>query len=73
MKTFNKSVLIWYSAQEMFALVTDVAQLSRIPALVRPRLEVVERGRPGHGGQVGISQWQGVRQSVHHPQHDHVD
>ena len=26
MKTVNKSVLIWYSAEEMFALVTDVAQ-----------------------------------------------
>jgi len=25
MKTVHKSVLIWYSAQEMFALVTDVA------------------------------------------------
>lgn len=26
MKTVNKSVLIWYSAAEMFALVTDVAR-----------------------------------------------
>lgn len=26
MKTVHKSVLIWYSAQEMFALVTDVAK-----------------------------------------------
>ena len=26
MKTVHKSVLIWYSAQEMFALVTDVAR-----------------------------------------------
>ena len=25
MKTVNKSVLIWYSASEMFALVTDIA------------------------------------------------
>jgi hypothetical protein len=26
MKTVHKSVLIWYSAEEMFALVTDVAR-----------------------------------------------
>ena len=26
MKTVNKSVLIWYSPEEMFALVTDVAK-----------------------------------------------
>ncbi|MCX7258025.1 MAG: ubiquinone-binding protein, partial [Polaromonas sp.] len=26
MKTVHKSVLIWYSAAEMFALVTDVAR-----------------------------------------------
>ena len=35
MKTVHKSVLIWYSAEEMYALVTDVAQVSRVPALVR--------------------------------------
>ena len=28
MKTVHKSVLIWYSAEEMFALVTDVAKYS---------------------------------------------
>jgi ribosome-associated toxin RatA of RatAB toxin-antitoxin module len=28
MKTVHKSVLIWYSAEEMFALVTDVARYS---------------------------------------------
>lgn len=26
MKTVHKSVLIWYSAEEMYALVTDVAK-----------------------------------------------
>jgi len=29
MKTVNKSVLIWYSPAEMYALVTDVAQYPR--------------------------------------------
>ena len=28
MKNVNKSVLIWYSPEEMFALVTDVAHYS---------------------------------------------
>ena len=29
MKTVHRSVLIWYSAQEMFQLVTDVSQYPR--------------------------------------------
>ena len=61
MKTVHKSVLIWYSAEEMFALVTDVAQLPRVPALVRPG-RGVEQDDHGMTAEVGIA-FGGVRQS----------
>ena len=33
MKTVHKSVLIWYSAEEMFGLVTDIPRYPEFPAL----------------------------------------
>ena len=61
MKTVHRSVLIWYSAEEMFKLVTDVAQYPKfLPwcdhALV---LEHDDRGMKAEGG----SAFAGVRQS----------
>jgi ribosome-associated toxin RatA of RatAB toxin-antitoxin module len=61
MKTVHKSVLIWYSAQEMFQLVTDV---DRYPEFLPwcDRAKVVERDDRGMKAQVGIS-FGGIRQT----------
>ena len=60
MKTVHKSVLIWYSADEMYALVTDVRRYPEfLPWCDRPR------GRaktPGMTAEVGLS-FGGMRQS----------
>ncbi len=43
MKTVHKSVLIWYSAEEMFALVTDVAKYCEfLPWCDRSRVVALE-------------------------------
>ena len=54
MKTVHKSVLIWYSAEEMFALVTDVA---RYPEFLPwcDRASVVENGDEGMKAVIGIA------------------
>jgi len=54
MKTVNKSVLIWYSPEEMFALVTDVA---RYPEFLPwcDRATVLENDATGMTAEVGIS------------------
>ncbi len=54
MKTVNKSVLIWYSAAEMYALVTDVASY---PAFLPwcDRASIVEEHEGGMTAKVGIS------------------
>ena len=54
MKTVHKSVLIWYSAEEMFALVTDVA---RYPEFLPwcDRASVVENGDTGMKAEIGIA------------------
>lgn len=54
MKTVNKSVLIWYSPEEMFALVTDVA---RYPEFLPwcDHATVLERHDDGMKAEVGIS------------------
>ena len=45
MKTVHKSVLIWYSAEEMYALVTDVAKYPEfLPWCDRSR--VIEQDQP---------------------------
>lgn len=61
MKNVHKSVLIWYSAEEMFALVTDVA---RYPEFLPwcDRAQVLEVFPDGMKAEVGIS-FSGIRQS----------
>lgn len=61
MKTVNKSVLIWYSTQEMFDLVTGV---ERYPEFLPwcDRASVLERHEGGMTAEVGIA-FSGLRQS----------
>jgi ribosome-associated toxin RatA of RatAB toxin-antitoxin module len=61
MKTVHKSVLIWYSAEEMFALVTDVA---RYPEFLPwcDRAEIVSRDEHGMKAEIGIA-FGGIRQT----------
>lgn len=61
MKQVKKSVLIWYSPEEMFALVTDVA---RYPEFLPwcDQAKVLERTSTGVVAEVGISM-AGVRKS----------
>lgn len=61
MKTVHKSVLIWYSAEEMYALVTDVARYPEfLPWCDKSR--VVEENDAGMTAEVGLS-FGGIRQS----------
>ncbi|MDP3760430.1 MAG: type II toxin-antitoxin system RatA family toxin [Ramlibacter sp.] len=61
MKTVHKSVLIWYSAEEMFALVTDVA---RYPEFLPwcDRASVVENGDHGMKAEIGMA-FSGIHQT----------
>lgn len=61
MKHVHKSVLIWYSAEEMFALVTDVA---RYPAFLPwcDHAAVLEEDKDGMKAEVGIS-FSGIHQT----------
>ena len=61
MKTVHKSVLIWYSAQEMFALVTDVP---RYPEFLPwcDRSAVLAEDADGMMAEVGIA-FGGIHQS----------
>ena len=61
MKTVHKSVLIWYSAQEMFALVTDV---QRYPEFLPwcDRSAVLAEDAGGMTAEVGIA-FGGIHQS----------
>lgn len=61
MKTVNKSVLIWYTPEEMFALVTDVA---RYPEFLPwcDRATVLETDASGMTAEVGIA-FSGLHQS----------
>lgn len=54
MKTVHKSVLIWYSAAEMFALVTDVASYPQFLPWC-DRASVQEENAQGMTAKVGIS------------------
>ncbi len=54
MKTVHKSVLIWYSASEMFALVTDVASYPQFLPWC-DRAEVLDEDAQGMTARVGIS------------------
>ena len=61
MKAVHKSVLIWYSADEMYALVTDVA---KYPAFLPwcDRSRVVEQDAAGMTAEVGLA-FGGLHQS----------
>lgn len=61
MKKIHKSVLIWFSPQEMFDLVTDVAQYPTfLPWCSHAR--VLERSDTGMQAEVGMA-WAGVKQA----------
>ncbi|CAN5919834.1 type II toxin-antitoxin system RatA family toxin [soil metagenome] len=61
MKTVQKSVLIWYSAEEMYALVTDVARYPEfLPWCDRAR--VIDQDATGMTAEVGLA-FGGIRQS----------
>lgn len=61
MKTVHKSVLIWYSAEEMFALVTDVAKYSEfLPWCDRSRVIALEPD--GMKAEIGIN-FSGIHQT----------
>ncbi|WP_234194234.1 MULTISPECIES: type II toxin-antitoxin system RatA family toxin [Pseudacidovorax] len=61
MKSVHKSVLIWYSATEMYDLVTDVA---RYPEFLPwcDRAQVIEQDEAGMTAEVGLA-FGGIRQS----------
>lgn len=61
MKTIHKSVLLWHSAPEMFALVTDVQQYPQFLPWC-DRTEVLESDQHGMVARVGMA-LSGLRQS----------
>jgi ribosome-associated toxin RatA of RatAB toxin-antitoxin module len=61
MKTVQKSVLIWYSAEQMFKLVTQVDQYPQFLPWC-DRASVLERHDDGMTAEAGIS-FAGIRQS----------
>ncbi|MES2946853.1 MAG: type II toxin-antitoxin system RatA family toxin [Pseudomonadota bacterium] len=61
MKTVHKSVLIWYSAAEMFALVTDIASYPQFLPWC-DQASVLEQDAHGMTAKVGLSM-AGLRQS----------
>jgi ribosome-associated toxin RatA of RatAB toxin-antitoxin module len=61
MKTVHKSVLIWYSPQEMYALVTDVNQYPQFLPWC-DHASVVDQDTLGMTAEVGIA-FAGVRQT----------
>lgn len=61
MKTVHKSVLIWYSAEEMFSLVTDIESYPRFLPWC-DRAAVLERDEHGMKAQVGIA-FSGIHQT----------
>jgi ribosome-associated toxin RatA of RatAB toxin-antitoxin module len=69
MKTVHRSVLIWYSADEMFRLVTDVPQYPKFLPWC-DRAAVLEEDAGGMRAEIGIS-FGGIRQSFT-TRNDHV-
>ncbi|TFZ08247.1 type II toxin-antitoxin system RatA family toxin [Ramlibacter humi] len=69
MKTVHRSVLIWYSAEEMFKLVTDVAQYPKFLPWC-DRAAVLEQDDRGMKAEVSIA-FSGIRQSFV-TRNDHV-
>ncbi|WP_296510712.1 type II toxin-antitoxin system RatA family toxin [Rhodoferax sp.] len=74
MKTVHKSVLIWYSPAEMYALVTDVAQYPRFLPWC-DHAHVMTQDELGMTAEVGIS-FSGIRQTFvtknEHTAHERV-
>ncbi|MBS0318497.1 MAG: type II toxin-antitoxin system RatA family toxin [Proteobacteria bacterium] len=70
MGTVDKSVLIWYSAHEMFALVTDVASYPKFLPWC-DHASVLEADVGGMTAEIGIS-FGGIRQ-VFVTRNDHVE
>lgn len=69
MKSVHRSVLIWYSAQEMFSLVTDVEQYPKFLPWC-DRAQVLEEDPAGMKAEIGIA-FAGIRQSFT-TRNDHV-
>ena len=69
MKTVHKSVLIWYSAQEMFALVTDVASYTQFLPWC-DRATVLVQDECGMTAEIGIA-FGGIHQTFK-TRNDHV-
>ena len=69
MKTVHKSVLIWYSAQEMFALVTDIASYPQFLPWC-DRASVLAEDGHGMKAEVGIA-FGGIHQTFI-TRNDHV-
>jgi len=61
MKTVHKSVLIWYSAEEMFALVTDVASYPQFLPWC-DRAQVLAEDEHGMKAEIGIA-FSGIHQT----------
>ena len=61
MKTVNKSVLIWYSAAEMFALITDVPSYPQFLPWC-DHASVIEESEAGMTAEIGMS-LAGLKQS----------
>jgi ribosome-associated toxin RatA of RatAB toxin-antitoxin module len=61
MKTVRKSVLIWYSANEMFDLVTDVMKYPEFLPWC-DRAKILEQDESGMTAELGLS-FKGIRQS----------
>ena len=61
MKTVHKSVLIWYSAEEMFRLVTDVARYTEFLPWCNKGI-AVEQSDTGMLAEIGIS-FMGIHQT----------
>lgn len=61
MKTVTKSVLIWYSPEEMYVLVTDVAQYPQFLPWC-DHSKIVEEDALGMTAELGIS-FSGIRQT----------
>jgi ribosome-associated toxin RatA of RatAB toxin-antitoxin module len=70
MKSVHKSVLIWYSAEEMFALVTDVESYPQFLPWC-DHTSVLSRDEAGMKAEIGIS-FGGIRQTFT-TRNDHVD
>ena len=69
MKTVQKSVLIWYTAQEMFALVTDIESYPKFLPWC-DRAKVLESDDKGVVAEVGIA-FAGIHQTFT-TRNDHV-